>query len=146
MDDQLYFDTSALLPYYRQEASSDRIQDLLSRQRRPVTISRLTLVEFASALARWVRMGELGDSHANRLESVFREDIAEGRFVVREVESRHFERAAQWLQTRKTGLRTLDALQLACSETGGGAMVTLDAELRAAGIYLGLNVYDFGVS
>jgi predicted nucleic acid-binding protein len=53
----LYFDTSALLPYYRQEQASEQVQALLSVQRQPVLISHLTEVEVASALARWVRTG-----------------------------------------------------------------------------------------
>lgn len=58
----LYFDTSALLPYYRAEDVSDQVQALLGRQTEPVLISRLTVVEVASALARWVRMEELTES------------------------------------------------------------------------------------
>ena len=108
-----YFDTSALLPYYRQEASSEAVQELLSRQTQPVHISRLTTVEFASALARWVRTEELTEPQANRVESALHEDIVQGRLVVRPVESRDFERAFQWLLARKTALRTLDALHLA---------------------------------
>lgn len=53
----LYFDTSALLPYYRREHASERVQALLLSQSQPVLISHLTEVEVASALARWVRMG-----------------------------------------------------------------------------------------
>ncbi len=55
----IYFDTSAVLPYYREEQASNWIQALLESQTRPVLISHLTEVEFASALARWVRMGNL---------------------------------------------------------------------------------------
>ncbi|PTB91794.1 VapC toxin family PIN domain ribonuclease, partial [Marinobacter sp. Z-F4-2] len=59
-----YFDTSAVLPYYRQEHASDSIQALLELQTKPVLISHLTEVEVASALARWVRMGELSEPQA----------------------------------------------------------------------------------
>ena len=37
-------------------------------------ISHLAEVEVASALARWVRMGELSDPQANRMESAFHDD------------------------------------------------------------------------
>lgn len=47
----LYFDTSAILPYYRQEHASDRVQALLESQTQPVLISHLTEVEVASAPA-----------------------------------------------------------------------------------------------
>jgi predicted nucleic acid-binding protein len=139
----LYLDTSALLPYYRREAASDAVQGLLVRQTRPVLISRLTVVELASALARWVRMGELTEPQANRIESAFHEDLAQGRFLVREIEPRHFERALQWLLTRKTALRTLDALHLACAEESGATLSTLDAAMDDAAEYFGLRVHPF---
>jgi len=46
----LYADTSALLPYYRAEATSAAVESLLLAQSKPVLISDLTRVEFASAL------------------------------------------------------------------------------------------------
>lgn len=54
----IYLDTSALLPYYRPEALSEVIQDLLMAVEEPAFITDLTKVEFASALARWVRMNQ----------------------------------------------------------------------------------------
>lgn len=47
----VYFDTSALLPYYRQEAHSGAVQRLLMDQTEPVLVNDLTRVEFASALS-----------------------------------------------------------------------------------------------
>jgi hypothetical protein len=58
-----------LLPYYRQEQASDRVQALLLAQAQPVLISHLTEVEVASALARWVRMVWLECKKGNELRS-----------------------------------------------------------------------------
>ena len=52
-----YIDTSALLPYYREEAMSQSIQDLLISLKPPVLISDLTKVEFVSAISRWMKIG-----------------------------------------------------------------------------------------
>ena len=52
--EQFYFDTSAILPYYREERRSKLIQNLLLAISPPVAISHLTDVEFASALSRFV--------------------------------------------------------------------------------------------
>lgn len=134
----LYLDTSALLPYYRQEASSDAVQLLLMAQQQPVLLSQLTQVEFAAALARWVRTGELTEPQANRVESAFHEDVSEGRYQLRPVAPGAFERAHHWLLTRKTGLRTLDALHLACAEHSEAELVTLDHALFQAAEFLGL--------
>lgn len=139
----LYFDTSALLPYYRTESDSDVIQSLLAAQNTPVLISQLAQVEFASALARWVRMGELSEPQANLVEHAFHEDLVSERFLVQPVEMAHFERALHWLANRNTALRTLDALQLACAERPNTILVTLDTVMRASANYLGLRTYRF---
>lgn len=134
----LYLDTSALLPYYRQAASSDAVQRLLTAQQQPVLLSQLTQVEFASALARWVRTGELTEPQANRVESAFHEDVSEGRYQLRPVAPGVFERAHHWLLTRKTALRMLDALHLACAEHSESELVTLDQALFQTAEFLGI--------
>jgi len=136
----LYFDTSALMPYYRQEASSEHVQRLLERQREPVLISHLSQVEFASVLARWVRMKDLTEAHANSIEAAFQQDLDEGRFVVKILTRGHFQRAYRWLLARKTALRTLDALHLACAAGYDAMFVSLDDVQCAAADFVGLNV------
>ncbi len=53
-----YLDTSALLKRYVPEANSETFDEYLA-QRNPATISRLTLVELRSALARKRREGAI---------------------------------------------------------------------------------------
>ena len=139
----LYVDTSALLPYYRSELASAVVESLLLEQSQPVQISDLTRVEFASALARWVRMAELTESQANRVESAFYEDVFEGRFQVAALTRSHYERASHWLLTRRTGLRTQDALHLACAEVGEARLLTLNDDLRAAAAFFGVATQAF---
>ncbi len=103
-----------------------------------MVISQLTQVEFASALARWVRMGELAEPQVNRVESAFHEDVTEGRYQLKAVAPGAFERAHHWLLMRKTTLRTLDALHLACAEHSEAELVTLDYALFQAAEYLGI--------
>lgn len=135
----LYFDTSALLPYYRQEKASERVQALLVEQTQPVLISHLTEVEVASALARWVRMGELTEPQANRIESAFHDDVSHGRFVRCAIAVEHYRRAAHWIGMRKTSLRTLDALHLACAEHHGACLISEDDALVSAALFFGLD-------
>jgi predicted nucleic acid-binding protein len=135
----LYFDTSALLPYYRHESASDSVQMLLDTQHSPVMISYLTEVEFASALARWVRIGEITEPHANRIEAAFSEDRLDGRFLLKPLTRQHFERATHWLLTRKTALRTLDALHLACAAGNEATLISLDDAMLATADFLGLS-------
>ena len=133
-----YFDTSAILPYYRQEQASERVQALLQAQTRPVLISHLTKVEVVSALARWVRMEELTEPEANGIESAFHDDLSHGRFSLCPIEAGHYQRAVHWIGTRKTSLRTLDALHLACAESYGALLFTEDTALIDAALFFGI--------
>ena len=133
-----YFDTSALLPYYREEAVSGEIEKLLLSITPPVFISDLTRVEFASALSRWVRMGELTEAQANLVENILLQDIQSKLLISLSLSPMHYRQAKRWLSSRKTLLRTLDALQLACSLHHDSMMVTCDKILHQAATLLGV--------
>lgn len=135
---ELYFDTSALLPYYRTEPATDLIQALLIKARPPVPISELTRVETASTIARWVRTQELDEVQAVLLESTIAGDIEAGLFVVRSFTPAYFQQAEQWLLTRKTALRTLDALHLACCRATKAKLITCDKVMHQAAQTLGI--------
>jgi predicted nucleic acid-binding protein len=137
-----YADTSAVLPFYRSEPASDAIEQLFLAQRQPPVISDLVRVEFASALARWVRMGELGEAQANRIESAFHEDVREGRYRLVALDPGVFERAMHWLLTRRTSLRTLDALHLACAEANETPLFTLDQALLGSAEFFGVAIFS----
>lgn len=136
--DNYYLDTSAILPYYRQEAKSGTIQNLLVSLVPPVMISSLTRVEFASALARWVRMGELTGSQADLVQTTFDQDIQSGLFSVSAVEGSQYSLAEKWISKRTTSIRTLDAIHLACSHRLGAIIITCDTMLANAADILGL--------
>jgi len=136
--DNYYLDTSAILPYYRQEAKSSAIQNLLISLAPPLMISSLTKVEFASALARWVRMDELTDSQADLIQATFDQDIQSGLFSVTAVEASQYNLAEKWISKRATSIRTLDAIHLACSHSLGATMITSDTILAHAADILGL--------
>lgn len=71
---------SALLPYYRTEPATERVQAMLQHLRAPALISVLTAVEVANALPRWVRGGEITGNESQRISAAFKEDINEGAF------------------------------------------------------------------
>jgi predicted nucleic acid-binding protein len=134
----IYLDTSALLPYYREEPCSASVEKLLVSQEEPVLVSMLTEVEVASALGRWVRTKELSEAQANRIENAFREDVRAGRFARLELRPAHYERAFHWLLARKIALRVLDALHMACAEDRDAELVTADAAMLRAAKHFGL--------
>lgn len=134
----LYLDTSALLPYYRPEPLSERVQDLLLSADEPVIITDLGRVEVASALSRLVRMDELSEQEALVIEGAFEDDIAESHFSIRALKPREFNKARKWLESRATALRTLDALHLASASLAGATFVTADASLRLSAEHFGV--------
>jgi predicted nucleic acid-binding protein len=134
----IYLDTSALLPFYREEKNSQAIQDYLSSLNIPAGISDLTVLEFSSALSRWVRMNELSEAQASLVENAFVEDIRSGLFKRLPITTKHYRQALKWISSRKTALRTLDALHLACSFAVGIEMVTCDEVLARSADVLGV--------
>lgn len=128
----IYLDTSAVLPYYRQEPLSDTVQDLLVHAESPLVITFLTKVEVASSLARWVRMGDLPESDAAAIQVAFGEDVQAGRYEIRGLQSRHYEKAEEWLLMRRLSLRMLDAIHLAFAALSPASIVTADRGLAEA--------------
>lgn len=134
----VYLDTSALLPIYREEPVSVAVEALLSGLPESSAISSLTQVEFASAVARWVRMKELAEAQARMVEQAFSADLRSGAFASLEVTASHLWQARHWLQRRSTALRTLDALHLACAYIAGLELLTCDRILAEAADVLGV--------
>lgn len=138
-----YIDTSALLPYYREEGMSQQVENLLTSLRPPILISNLTKVEFTSAIARWVRMGELSEIQANLLENTFNKDLNSGLFKCHQLTASHFNQAEKWVSSRKTSLRTLDALHLACSWDYANKLITCDTIMHRSATIFGLECIFF---
>ncbi|MHB8870582.1 MAG: type II toxin-antitoxin system VapC family toxin [Thermoleophilia bacterium] len=129
-DGGCYLDTSALLPYYRQEPASGSVEAFLQSRKRPVQVSRLVEVEFCSALARWVRMSEFDDAQAMLVEHAYLDDLRAGRFDLVPLPPQAYVQARDWLLGRTVVLRTLDALHLAACRQMETQLVTCDQQLH----------------
>ncbi len=132
----LYFDTSFLVPMLFIEPTSDRIERFLMRQAgRALAISRWTRVEFASVLAREVRVGRLAGHTAREIGREF-DTIIEESYTVLTPTAEDFGRAEDYLRQYPT-----DALHLAIAHNHRcEAIYTLDKTLLKAGKQLGLPV------
>lgn len=128
----IYLDSSVLLPFYRTEALSQQVQHLLNTTTAPVIITELTLVEFASALARWTRTKELAEEHAIMIEQALHADINNHCFLVKPLHAAIYQQAKNWLAERKTALKTFDALHLASSFLLKSKLITADNILASA--------------
>ena len=134
-----YFDTSFLVPLILPEATSEPIAGFFEGlPAEDLAISHWTRVEFASMLAREVRMGGLDAAAARAAGSRF-ETMVEESFAVLLPNRGDFDRARDWLGHFATGLRAGDALHLAIARNrGADAIYSLDKLLIKAGKNLGL--------
>lgn len=129
-DGDCYLDTSALLPYYREEPASSAVEAFLRARGQPVRVSRLVEVEFCSALARWVRACELDEAQAMLIEHTYLDDLLAGRLDLTPLPPRAYVQARDWLLRREVPLRTLDALHLAACSEMEAELVTCDRQLH----------------
>jgi len=135
----LYFDTSFLAPLILQEPTSARVERFIAGlPAGELAISHWTLVEFASLLAREVRMGGIDDEAAREADAQFDSVVTES-FVVLLPSARDFELAKAYVGNYETGLRAGDALHLAIATNRRVKMVySLDKTLLKAGKLLDL--------
>lgn len=137
----VYADTSVVLAYYRSEAASARAQKFFIGLKEPALISSLTEVEVASALARWVRNRDISEADANRIYTAFRSDLDTGCYSMAPLRQAHYRQATTWLLSRKSSLRTLDALHLACAATHQASLASFDKAMRSAAAVFGVIVH-----
>ncbi|BDC50354.1 hypothetical protein F183_A26700 [Bryobacterales bacterium F-183] len=140
-----YFDSSAFTKLYHKEPGTPLVRELAFRSEHSVVISELTLVELESALATKKRMRTLVGQAEDIWRRRLRVDLASRRVQLGAQIERQDCISARALLGRfgtTTGLRTLDALQLAIAlrliqAERAAHMVTADKRLsqaaRAAG-------------
>ncbi len=136
-----YFDTSFLAPLVREERSSTRVGRFMAGlPTGELAISRWTEVEFASLLARDVRMGAIAPDEARMVDALL-EDVVLQSFIVLLPSGDDYERARHYLRNYETGLRAGDALHLAIAGNHRAkAIYSLDKTMIKAGKVLGLPV------
>jgi uncharacterized protein len=110
-----FFDTSALAKLYHQEAGSDFMIRIGSESGSQHWISRLSVVEMESVLAKRVRSATMTVADASFARRCLAADLNQRRLLVAPVDLRHYNKAGALLQAYglSNGLRTLDAIQLA---------------------------------
>ena len=142
----IYLDTSFLAPFYIQEATSSEVEAiLLNLPMGELAISDWTRVEFASLLARRLRMGELTAENVERVMDAFAINI-NNTYVCFPVEPRDFNQATIFLMQGNTALRAGDALHLSIALNRKiDNFLTLDRKLLAAANILGVAASSEGI-
>jgi uncharacterized protein len=109
------FDTSALGKHFHPEVGTPVIDSLLGVPDDVHAISRFTVIELHSVLAKKVRTGALTTTEFNAIARRFRGDVGARRLRVIRLVVAHFRLAEQLIRRHgpTKNMRTLDALQLA---------------------------------
>jgi len=129
----IYLDTSFLTPIFREEATSAKVADFLSRQAvGTLAVSKWAAVEFASLTSREVRMGALTAGQGRRLIAEF-DSMAATSLVVWIPSANDYDLAQEYVTNFATQLRCPDALHLAVAHNNGVEFIaTLDDGMLSA--------------
>ena len=129
----IYLDTSFLTPLFREEATSTKVADFLSRQAMgSLAVSKWAAVEFASLTSRDVRMGALTAGQGRRLIAEVDLMVAAS-LVVLIPSGNDFDLAQEYVANFATQLRGPDALHLAIAHNNGVEFIaTLDDGMLSA--------------
>ena len=133
----LYIDTSVLVAYYCPEAISSKAEKIIINADIPV-ISPLTEVEFASALARKTREGQISIETSNKILNEFKSHIHQLLFKKIILDIDCYNLAFSWLSGNDIPLATLDSLHLAAASLNNLQIVTADKQLSKATHNLGI--------
>jgi len=110
-----FLDTSGLVKHYHPEVGTAKVDGLWADPGAKLFISRLSIVETVSVLAKKVRSGHISTGDFGLLRRRFFADLRNRRPVIVRMLVRHFQDADRLLQQHglTRSLYTLDALQLA---------------------------------
>jgi predicted nucleic acid-binding protein len=129
----IYLDTSFLTPLFREEATSAKVAEFLSRQAAgTLAVSKWASVEFASLISRDVRMGALTVGQGRKLIAEF-DSMISASLVVLIPSANDFDLAQEYVANFSTQLRGPDALHLAVAHSNGMEFIaTLDNGMLSA--------------
>jgi predicted nucleic acid-binding protein len=134
-----YLDTSVLVALFADDVHSERAQSFLDVAPSPLIISDFGAAEFASVVARFVRMRQMERNVALKLFTDFDTWTAH---AVQRIEAGAADIAAASVMLRRLDLtlRTQDAIHIAVAQRAGADLATFDARQAAAAGALGLAV------
>ncbi len=136
-----YLDTSFVAPLLLEESSSGKVEAFVRRlPAGSVYISHWTSLEFASVIAREVRMKNLTEADASAVLTEYDNLVTESLIVLMPTIA-DFDLARQYVAKFSTALRGGDALHLAIAANHGAKKIlTLDTVFLDAGKLLKLPV------
>ncbi|HJZ95954.1 MAG TPA: type II toxin-antitoxin system VapC family toxin [Candidatus Solibacter sp.] len=136
----MFLDAAYVTKYYLNEPDSPAVRKVIASAD-SLTISALTIVEYATAARRHLRKGKLTVSQFQKAIEEFRIDVENGTWTIAPVTETLFWRTAGQLAGLPPGvlLRAGDAIQLlSARESGEHEIWTNDHHLLAAAPHVGL--------
>lgn len=110
-----YFDTSFIAPLFLNEKKSKYVEKILQSIQNDRIASHWLRIEFASLIAKYVRMKLLNEARATQLVARF-ETLIMDSFVLITPTVADFNLAISLLKNSESGLRSGDALHLAMAQ------------------------------
>ena len=137
----VYYDASVLVPLFMQEAFTARAESFLRLRPHIVTVSDFTAAEFASALARRVRTGELLPERARSAFVAF-DAWTPGVTQRVAVTSADMRAAEAFIRRLDLPLRPPDAIHIALAQRLGATLATFDGAMAKCAVALRLSVAE----
>lgn len=137
----VYLDASVLVSTFINDDFSARASLFLGRQQADLIVSDFAKVEFASAVAKRIRVGASTRDEARAAFSAF--DVWAARFALRlETEPSDLLAAEAFLRRLDLNLRTGDALNIAVAQRAGAGLATFDDGMARCAAALGVALVE----
>ena len=135
----VYLDASLLVSFFTVDAVSEHADAFLGGLLDDIVVSDFAAAEFASAVARRVRMGRLDPDDAGAVFADFDAWIerAAGRV---EIQAADVAAAASFIRRLDLNLRAADAIHIGIAGRVGAILATFDAKMANSALSLGVPV------
>ena len=133
-----YLDASLVVALLTNDIFTDRAEAFLSAETPVLVLSNYAAAEFASVVARRVRMQELTHDEARGAFAAF--DLWAPRATMRvETSPGDIAMAATFIRRLDLNLRTPDAVNIAIAQRTGATLATFDMRMAANAVALGIS-------
>jgi predicted nucleic acid-binding protein len=136
----LYLDTSVLVAMLMPDTLSERASRLLQKSTMTLAVSDWAGAEFASAVARHFRMGEITQDFARRVFAGLDEWVARETNRL-ETTTSDLKLAAIFVRRLELGLRASDALHIALAHHHNRTLASFDDQMIGSAKKLGIKIW-----
>jgi predicted nucleic acid-binding protein len=136
---RVYLDASVLISLLTNDIFTPRAKTFLRATKPALVLSDFARAEFASAMARRVRTGEIGTADAQKSFGILDAWAARATAQI-EILAVDIRSAEVALRRLDLTLRTPDAINIAIAQRAGAHLATFDVKMAAAALVLGADL------